>query len=119
MIKQLLVTALACTAATAQTAAPAEYHAMLTKYCVTCHNEKLKIPAGAPLALDKADLDHVTADPVVWEKVIRKLGVGAMPPQGVPVPILPRSRASKPGCPSHSTAPRTLNRIPAASPCTA
>ena len=86
MIKQLLVTALACTAATAQTAAPAEYHAMLTKYCVTCHNEKLKIPAGAPLALDKADLDHVTADPVVWEKVIRKLGVGAMPPQGVPRP---------------------------------
>jgi cytochrome c5 len=86
MIKQLLVTALACTAAATAQTAPTEYHAMLTKYCVTCHNEKLKIPAGAPLSLDKADLDDVTADPVIWEKVIRKLGVGAMPPQGVPHP---------------------------------
>ncbi len=70
----------------AQSPAPAEYHAMLKQYCASCHNEKLKLPAGAPLFLDKADPDHVAADPVTWEKVIKKLGVGAMPPQGLPRP---------------------------------
>src|SRR5437016_5756017 len=72
--------------AAAQATVPAQYHAMLNTYCVTCHNENLKTPAGGPLFLDKADLDHVTADPAVWEKVIRKLGVGAMPPHGAPRP---------------------------------
>jgi len=67
-------------------AAPAEYHAMLQKYCVTCHNEKLKLPAGAPLYLDKADVDHAAAEPIVWERVVKKLAVGAMPPQGLPRP---------------------------------
>lgn len=61
--------------------APAEYHAMLQKYCITCHNEKLKLPAGAPLYLDKADLDNPAADPAVWERVYKKLNVGAMPPK--------------------------------------
>jgi mono/diheme cytochrome c family protein len=67
-------------------AAPADYHAMVTKYCVTCHNEKLNLPASNPLHLDKADLDRVAADPATWERVVRKLGVGAMPPQGSPRP---------------------------------
>jgi hypothetical protein len=59
---------------------------MLNKYCITCHNQKARIPAGAPLALDKADLKDPGADPEVWEKVVRKLGVGAMPPQNSPTP---------------------------------
>ena len=54
---------------------------MLNKYCITCHNQKAKIPAGAPLALDIANLKDPGADAAVWEKVVRKLGVGAMPPQ--------------------------------------
>ena len=33
---------------------PAAYQGMLDKYCVTCHNQKARIPAGAPLALDTA-----------------------------------------------------------------
>jgi mono/diheme cytochrome c family protein len=66
--------------------APVAYREMLTKYCITCHNEKAKIPAGAPLALDKANLDDPGATADVWEKVVRKLGVGAMPPQGSPTP---------------------------------
>ena len=41
---------------------PAAYQEMLNKYCVTCHNEKAKIPAGAPLALDKANLKDPGAD---------------------------------------------------------
>jgi hypothetical protein len=65
---------------------PAAYQEMLNKYCITCHNEKAKIPAGAPLALDKANLKDPGADAAIWEKVVRKLGVGAMPPQNLPTP---------------------------------
>jgi cytochrome c5 len=65
---------------------PDAYQAMLDKYCVTCHNQKAGIPAGAPLALDLANLKDPGADPEVWEKVVRKIGVGAMPPQGSPTP---------------------------------
>jgi cytochrome c5 len=65
---------------------PAAHQEMLNKYCITCHNEKAKIPAGAPLALDKANLKDPGADPDVWEKVVRKLGVGAMPPRNSPTP---------------------------------
>jgi hypothetical protein len=36
--------------------------------------------------LDQADLDDVGGSAEVWEKVVRKLGVGAMPPQGSPRP---------------------------------
>jgi hypothetical protein len=46
----------------------------------------MNLPAGAPLYLDRANLDDPAADSAVWEKVIRKLGVGAMPPQGTPSP---------------------------------
>ena len=38
---------------------PAAYQQMVNRYCVSCHNEKARIPAGAPLALEKANL----ADP--------------------------------------------------------
>src|SRR5215475_15865932 len=65
---------------------PAAYQEMVNKYCVTCHNEKAKIPAGAPLALDKANLKDPGSDAAVWEKVVRKLGVGAMPPRNSPTP---------------------------------
>ena len=67
-------------------AAPKEYHELVNKYCVTCHNQRTNLPAGAPLYLDKTNLDDVAADAAVWEKVVRKLGVGAMPPQGMPHP---------------------------------
>src|SRR5206468_3089682 len=53
------------------------------QYCVGCHNEKLKT---AGLMLDKMDLAHVTEHADVWEKVIRKLRTGAMPPAGRPQP---------------------------------
>jgi mono/diheme cytochrome c family protein len=68
------------------TTGPAAYQDVMNRYCVTCHNEKARIPAGAPLALDKANLKDPGANPEVWEKVVRKLGVGAMPPQGSPTP---------------------------------
>jgi hypothetical protein len=49
------------------------------KYCVTCHNTRLKTGG---LTLDAVDFDHVSADAEVLEKVARKLRSGAMPPAG-------------------------------------
>ena len=60
-----------------------DYRAVLDKYCVTCHNEKAKT---AGLALDKMDLARVPENAEIWEKVIRKVRVGMMPPQDVPHP---------------------------------
>ena len=68
------------------TGVPAEYRQMLRTYCVTCHNERANLPAGAPLYLDTVNLDDPAADAADWERVVKKLGVGAMPPQGMPSP---------------------------------
>jgi hypothetical protein len=57
--------------------------AFLDRYCVGCHNEKTKI---ASLALDKMDPGHVSAAAETWEKVVRKLKAGMMPPSGAPRP---------------------------------
>jgi cytochrome c5 len=61
----------------------APYRALLDQYCVTCHNERLKT---AGLMLDKMDLDRVAEGAETWEKVIRKLRGGMMPPTGRPRP---------------------------------
>ena len=57
--------------------------AVIDKYCVTCHNERLKT---AGLTLDKADIDHPGPNAEVWEKVLRKLREKEMPPAGRPRP---------------------------------
>jgi len=57
--------------------------AVLDRYCVTCHNQKLKT---AGLVLDKLDLAQINANAEIWEKVVRKLRAGMMPPQGLPRP---------------------------------
>ena len=54
-----------------------------TQYCVSCHNARLNTGG---LALDSRDFDHLGADAEVWEKVIRKVQVGMMPPATVPRP---------------------------------
>ena len=64
----------------------ADYQGLVDGYCVTCHNQQTRIPAGAPLALDTVNLQDPSADAGIWEQVVRKLGVGAMPPQGAPTP---------------------------------
>ncbi|HEX2801766.1 MAG TPA: c-type cytochrome domain-containing protein, partial [Phenylobacterium sp.] len=56
---------------------------VLSKYCFGCHNSKSRVGG---LALDTKDLTHVSADAEVWEKVVRKLRMGAMPPLGRPRP---------------------------------
>ncbi len=56
---------------------------MLDKYCVTCHNQRLRT---AGLTLDTMNLDKVADNAETWEKVLRKLHGGMMPPQGMPRP---------------------------------
>jgi mono/diheme cytochrome c family protein len=64
--------------------------ATIDRYCVTCHNDRLKTGG---LALDKMDLANVPAGADVWEKVVRKVRVGMMPPQGSPRPDLDTQQA--------------------------
>jgi mono/diheme cytochrome c family protein len=71
---------------TARADSPVAYQAMVTRYCVGCHSTRNPLPAGAPLALDTANFTDLGADAATWERVVKKLGVGAMPPQGAPTP---------------------------------
>jgi len=57
--------------------------ALLDRYCVTCHNQKLKT---AGLSLDVMDITKVGEGAEVWEKVVRKLRAGMMPPANRPRP---------------------------------
>ncbi|PWU06389.1 MAG: hypothetical protein C5B51_12415 [Terriglobia bacterium] len=74
-------------AALAQTppAGAAAQRAVLDRYCVTCHNDKLKT---ANFSLQATDLNTVGDKPETWEKVVRKLRAGVMPPPGVRRPPL-------------------------------
>src|ERR1700678_3417690 len=59
------------------------YRGVLDKYCVTCHNQRLKTGG---LTLETLDLGTVPAQAEVWERVIGKLRSGTMPPAGAPRP---------------------------------
>ena len=54
--------------------------ALVTSYCVTCHNERTKT---ANLLLDKADAEQISASAETWEKVVVQLRSRAMPPAGM------------------------------------
>ena len=57
--------------------------ATINRYCVTCHNQRLKT---AKLELDMLDLTHPEKDALAWERAIRKLRGGMMPPPGAARP---------------------------------
>ena len=87
----ILSRALGAAAASAQPGPDAPPHrALLDRYCVVCHNARLRT---AGLALDAADLSDVAGAAPIWEHVIRKLRVGAMPPPGRPRPDRGDARA--------------------------
>jgi mono/diheme cytochrome c family protein len=70
----------ATTAARVATAAPgAPSRALVDTYCVGCHNARAKVGG---LALDGVDLSRPAEHAEVWEKAIRKLRGGLMPPPG-------------------------------------
>jgi mono/diheme cytochrome c family protein len=57
--------------------------AVFTRYCVTCHNARLKTGG---LSLEGLDPSNVGANPEIWEKVVQKLNGNLMPPGGMPRP---------------------------------
>ncbi|MCY4076831.1 MAG: DUF1592 domain-containing protein [Acidobacteria bacterium] len=58
-------------------AAAASTRALLDRYCLTCHNDRLRT---AGLTLAAVDPEHVGAHAAIWEKVVRKLRTATMPP---------------------------------------
>ena len=62
---------------------PSQYSAVINRYCVVCHNEKLKT---GDLILSKEDVTNPGANPEIWEKVVSKLRFRAMPPVPAPRP---------------------------------
>jgi hypothetical protein len=92
----------------------------LDRYCVTCHNQRL-VTAG--LKLDDADVANPGAGAELWEKVVRKLRTGMMPPPNMPQPStedrvallswletsLDKAAAAKPN-PGRTETLRRLNR---------
>src|SRR5262249_48974792 len=62
---------------------PDEHRAMLSTYCFTCHNSRVKIGG---LALDVLDLQAPEQNAQIWEKALRKLRGRLMPPPGNPQP---------------------------------
>ena len=77
----------------------ASNRALLDQYCVICHNQAVvnsvaTINEGLQttqlrnlgLTLDTEDVSNLAANPEVWEKVIKKLRVGVMPPPNYPRP---------------------------------
>jgi hypothetical protein len=63
---------------------------MIDRYCITCHNERVKT---ANLVLDRIAVAAPDANPAVWEKVVHKLRTGMMPPPNMPQPSSDERRA--------------------------
>src|SRR5690348_14507058 len=64
-------------AASPATLSAADARETVTRYCVTCHNDRLKT---GDLSLEGIDPGDVGAHPDIWEKAVRKVRVGMMPP---------------------------------------
>jgi cytochrome c5 len=68
-------------AAAGQTETPSR--ALLDRYCVTCHNERLQTGG---VMFDQVDISRPDEHRELLEKVVRKLRSGQMPPEGRPRP---------------------------------
>ncbi|MDC1119512.1 DUF1592 domain-containing protein [Gammaproteobacteria bacterium] len=77
----------------------ASNRALLDQYCAICHNQAVVNSLAMSneglqttqlrnlgLTLDTEDVSDLAANPEVWEKVIKKLRVGVMPPPNYPRP---------------------------------
>src|SRR5262245_2809223 len=94
---------------------------LIDRYCVSCHNPRTK---SGNLVLQGRDTSRVADDAETWEKVVRKLRGGLMPPPGMPRPdqasydglLTALQRALDAGAAAHPNPGRTepvhrLNRI--------
>jgi mono/diheme cytochrome c family protein len=89
IVAQSAVPARQAPSAAAAPADAATYRAWVNKYCVGCHSTRNPQPGNDPVNLESASLDNLLPHAATWERVLRKLSVRAMPPQGVPHPAEP------------------------------
>src|SRR5262245_57858760 len=80
---QVKMSAQQSNAASADPSPTSSQRQFLDRYCATCHNEQLK---SGGLSLVQVDLSRPGAQPELWEKVVRKLRTGVMPPPNMPQP---------------------------------
>ena len=73
----------AASATSATATATADKRALLDKYCVGCHNARVQ---NGKMRLDDADISKVGDHGATWERVVRKMRGGVMPPPGAPRP---------------------------------
>ena len=66
--------------------------ALLDEYCLTCHSDRLQT---AGLSLQSLQLPTNGQNAAVWEKVVRKLLTGTMPPVGRPRPDRATAQAAR------------------------
>ena len=57
--------------------------ALVNRYCLGCHNDQA-LRGG--LSLEDASLAKIAGHEALWERVLRKLRAGAMPPNNSPRP---------------------------------
>ena len=97
----------ASAAPSASPPAPAEavaaQRAVIDRYCTGCHNDRLKTGG---LSLGAIDLNDVPKSAQTWEKVVRKLRAGLMPPAGAARPSVRRRTRSPAGWRASSIARR-------------
>ncbi|MBZ5677494.1 MAG: DUF1592 domain-containing protein [Acidobacteriia bacterium] len=69
---------------------PAEIErGFFTRYCLGCHSQNAKkagMESALRITLGELDTAHVEKNPQEWERVVRKLRAGMMPPSGAPRP---------------------------------
>src|SRR5262245_16065764 len=85
-VAALLIASSALVRTIAQTSVvsgPDQHRAMLSTYCSTCHNTRVKSGGSA---LDSLGLQNPAENAQVWEKAVRKLRGRLMPPPGNPQP---------------------------------
>ncbi len=70
-------------ATTALGGTPADRKKMLLQYCSGCHNDKRMTAGMSVLPLDAANLE---AHNPTWEKILRRISLGEMPPRGMKRP---------------------------------
>ncbi|MBZ5580438.1 MAG: DUF1592 domain-containing protein [Acidobacteriia bacterium] len=62
---------------------PATLSAVVGRYCLSCHNSRL---AEGSVSFDALDAEHPWAEAEAWERVLRQLRAGTMPPTDTPRP---------------------------------
>ena len=90
----LLIAILLLALPTALAGAGQDGSEFVSQYCLTCHSGD---SPAADLQLADADAAKPAERPEIWERVIRKLAAGEMPPAGAPQPGAARADAFRQG----------------------